>query len=60
MQDRATVTVCSNCLRASCWQGYFYCDNALEAGTREESRDRLAALDREHPDHWSEEEAGDE
>lgn len=44
------VTVCASCLRASCWQGEFYCDDYKSAGTVEKTMDELLALDLEH---WS-------
>lgn len=48
----ATVTVCSACLRASCWQGIFYCDDYQIAGTVDKTVSELAELDREHPSYW--------
>lgn len=44
------VTVCSACLRASCWHGHFYCDEYKSAATVEKTVDELMALNREH---WS-------
>lgn len=49
---KATITVCSACLQASCWQGEFYCDEARSAGTVEKTRKELEALALEHPDYW--------
>ena len=46
------ITVCDECLRASCWQGYFMCDNSNLAGTTEKTKEELIKLDLEHPDHW--------
>ena len=46
------VTVCSKCLRASCWQGEFYCDDYRTAGIVQKTRKELRALKREHPDYW--------
>lgn len=46
------VTVCSKCLRASCWQGHFYCDDSRSAGTVEKTVDDLERLGREHPSYW--------
>jgi len=48
------VTVCAACLRASCWQGRFYCDTARDAGTRELSVSHLKRLDLENPEYWEE------
>ena len=33
------ITVCASCLRASCWQGEFYCDDYKSAGTVEKTID---------------------
>jgi hypothetical protein len=52
-RDDATVTVCSACLRASCWQGKFMCEASRNAGTREMTVKELAGLGHEHPSHWS-------
>ena len=46
------VTVCSECKRASCWQGIFYCDDYRTAGTVDMRVGDLALLDREHPSYW--------
>ena len=55
MQHRTeeTITVCSACLTASCWQGRFFCDRHKTAGTVEKTRAELEALDLEHPDYWT-------
>ena len=47
-----TVTVCSVCLRASCWHGHDLCDDAQTASTVEKSVAELQAMNREHPSHW--------
>lgn len=47
-----TITVCSACLCASCWQGEFYCDEYKTAGTVEKTIEELTALHREHPEYW--------
>lgn len=47
-----TVTVCDNCLQASCWQGVFMCQDSRTAGTVEKTREELTALDLEHPSWW--------
>lgn len=49
----ATTTVCSECLRASCWQGEVYCDEYKQAGSLERSSEYLRALDLEHESYWS-------
>jgi len=46
------VTVCGNCLTASCWQGEFYCENYKSAGTTTKTRKELARLKRESSDYW--------
>lgn len=45
------ITVCSECLKASCWQGIYYCDDHRTAGTVHKSRKELLALNREHPSY---------
>jgi hypothetical protein len=47
------VTVCSACLRASCWQGKFMCDEAQTASTRQMPVAELRQLKLEHPSYWS-------
>lgn len=47
-----TITVCDNCLRASCWLGLFYCEKHSTAGTIEKTLDELVKLDLEHPSYW--------
>ena len=47
-----SITVCSACLQASCWQGEFTCRECKGAGTVEKTLDELRALDREHPQWW--------
>lgn len=49
---KQTVTVCSACLQATCWQGLFYCDEYRTAGTVEKTPKLLKELDLEHPDYW--------
>lgn len=43
--------VCANCLRASCWAGVFFCDDARSAKLLVISRDQAVALGREHTDY---------
>lgn len=47
------VTVCNKCLRASCWQGYFYCDDYINAGTVEKRINELKQLNLESSDYWN-------
>jgi len=56
--DERLVTVCAECLRASCWYWEHQCDKAHTAGTVEVPVRKLRDLDREHPDNWSIEKIG--
>ena len=47
-----TITVCANCLRASCWKGIFYCEEYKTSGTVEKTIEDLGRLKLEHPDYW--------
>jgi hypothetical protein len=57
MKDEKMVTVCDKCQRAACWQGLFYCDDYVSAGTVDLPVSRLRELDLEHPDYWEDEDA---
>lgn len=46
------VTVCAACLRASCWQGKFYCDEYRAASTTEKTVSDLMVLGLEHASYW--------
>lgn len=46
------VVVCNKCLRACCWQGIFFCEDYMNAGTTEKSISELKMLNREHPSYW--------
>ena len=47
------ITVCSECMRACCWQGHFMCDEAYgAAGTVEVEIEKLRELDLEHENWW--------
>lgn len=46
------VTVCSACLRASCWQELFVCDDHRHAPTEQRTRGELRAMDLEHSSYW--------
>lgn len=52
-QERKVV-VCDKCLKATCWQGMFMCDDARTAGTCERTVWELTALNLEHPSYWQE------
>lgn len=47
-----TITVCDNCLQASCWLGMFMCDHSREASTVEKTIEELEKLNLEHRDWW--------
>lgn len=47
------VTVCDQCLRASCWQGEFMCDEARSAGTIQKTRAELGTLGLESSHYWN-------
>jgi hypothetical protein len=47
-----SITVCASCLRASCWQGEFYCEDYQTADIVEKTRAELAELGLEHPSWW--------
>lgn len=46
------VTVCSSCLKASCWQGLHMCDESTSAGTVDKLVSELAKLNLENPSYW--------
>lgn len=52
LKDSDKITVCDNCLQASCWQGVFMCDESRGAGTVVKTVAELRALGREHPYYW--------
>ncbi len=45
------ITVCDKCLRASCWQGIFLCDEAVDAGTIQIRKKELMAKGLESEDY---------
>lgn len=47
------VTVCAECLRASCWLGTFMCEKSRNADTVEMAVSELLQLRREHPDWFA-------
>jgi len=55
MDDK--ITVCSKCLRASCWLGLLSCDDSTSAGTVEMTREELEKLNLEPPVYWEKENA---
>ncbi len=46
------ITVCSSCLRASCFQGEFYCEDYRVAGTVEKNIYQLEELNLEDKHYW--------
>lgn len=52
LPDDLRVTVCAECLKACCWQGAFYCDNAYLAKTIEMTVADLRLLRLENPEFW--------
>ena len=52
LSDDQKITVCSACLRACCWQGYYMCDTARSAGTVEKTVAELRELNLEDGDWW--------
>lgn len=52
MLETDKVTVCAECLQASCWQGVFMCQKSKNANIVEKTVAELRALGREHPDYW--------
>jgi hypothetical protein len=53
MNDRL-ITVCDNCLKASCWNGIFYCDKYRTAGVTKVPVSKLRSLGYENESYWDE------
>lgn len=53
MRRERLITVCSWCLRASCWHGEFFCDHAQTAGTVQRTARELNKLSLEDKHHYS-------
>lgn len=47
-----SITVCDSCLRASCWQGSFMCENHKSAGTTTKTIRELKELGKENSFYW--------
>lgn len=47
------VTVCSECLKASCWHGEFLCERSRAANIVRRTVGQLRDLNREHPEQYS-------
>lgn len=52
LDDERKVTVCSNCLRASCWQGVLMCEHSRQASTLQYPVRTLRRLAKESPSYW--------
>ena len=52
MNERRTVTVCAECLCASCWQAVFFCDDYMHADVVEKTVFELEELGLESPHYW--------
>lgn len=50
-----TITVCAACLKASCWQGVWMCEEARGADITQKTVAELTDLALEHPDYWADE-----
>lgn len=50
--ETKTVTVCSECLCASCWKGELMCSESRDAGTVEKTVEELEELGFESPHYW--------
>ena len=54
MSDDDQICVCSDCLRASCWQGLLFCETALnpDSDVVYKTRKELGELALEDPRYW--------
>jgi len=52
LKDTDLITVCEECLTASCWHGEFMCDNAVNANIIQKTVKELMGLNLEHEDNW--------
>lgn len=50
--DSRRVTVCAECLCASCWLAIFMCENSDIADIKTMTVAELRGLGREHPSYW--------
>lgn len=51
-ENLPTITVCSKCKMACCWQGVFVCNDAVSASTVKMSMAQLRVLDLENSCYW--------
>lgn len=52
-RDDWEVTVCAECLTASCWHGEFMCDRSRHANVKSMRASELNVLQLEHPSNYS-------
>jgi len=52
LPETMRITVCSECLQASCWHSQFYCDKYKTAGTVDKTVKELRAMNLEHESYW--------
>ena len=52
MTTKSTITVCAECLQASCWQGVFMCDRSRSAGVVQRTVEELRELGLENESYW--------
>lgn len=52
LSDGIEVLVCASCKRASCWKGFFYCEDYKTASTLIMTIKELKELNLENPEHW--------
>lgn len=61
MAKTKRITVCAECLRASCWQGNYVCQKYMTADTVKKTIARLVKLNLEHECYWkTDEELGNQ
>ena len=51
-KEPESITVCSECERASCWHGEFMCEKSTGADIKQMSRTEWESRRLEHPDVW--------
>lgn len=52
LKDIDLIEICDSCFLASCWQGEFMCENAVNSGTCYKTVGNLIQLNKEHPSYW--------
>jgi hypothetical protein len=57
LKDDDLITVCAECLQASCWHGEFMCENAENADITQKTVKELRELKKnndwwENEEHW--------